>query len=78
MLIVFLTTSFRAYFQNKSVIWSEDFEGNWSNDWYADFGVWQVGTPTICPNGAHSGNNCLTVGLNNNYPQYFESSVLTN
>ncbi|MCX6251652.1 MAG: choice-of-anchor J domain-containing protein [Bacteroidetes bacterium] len=64
----------KAHSQN--VIWSEDFEGNWSNDWYADFGNWQVGTPTIGPGSAHSGLNCATVGLNVNCQPNFNSRLI--
>ncbi|MEI6434665.1 MAG: hypothetical protein WCP32_07465, partial [Bacteroidota bacterium] len=73
--LVFLI-SITTFPQAKNVIWSEDFEGNWSSDWYTDFGVWQVGMPTIGPMGAHGGNNCATVGLNSNYPKGFESRLI--
>src|ERR1035438_8760534 len=58
-----------------TVIWSENFDdGNGNNRWYADNGVWQIGSPTIGPatNSAgyrtYSGPDCATTGLTANYP----------
>jgi regulation of enolase protein 1 (concanavalin A-like superfamily) len=49
--------------------WSENFDdGNGNNRWYADNGVWQIGTPTIGPGAAHSTNYCAGTGLTANYP----------
>jgi len=50
------------------VIFSENFEGNWEDDWYVDNGSWEVGSPTSGPGAVYEGNNCLTTLLAGNYP----------
>ena len=52
------------------------FETGWG-DWYADRGVWQVGTPTAGPGGCHSGTQCAGTVLNGNYPPYTDSRLIT-
>jgi hypothetical protein len=37
-------------------------------DWYADNGVWEVGTPTAGPESCHSGSQCAGTVLGGNYP----------
>jgi hypothetical protein len=52
----------------ETVIWQESFDdGNGANRWYADYGVWQMGSPTVGPQTAYSTPNCATTGLNGNY-----------
>ena len=52
----------------QTIIWSENFDdGNGNNRWYADNGVWQIGTPTYGPGAAHSTNYCAATGLTGNY-----------
>ena len=46
---------------------SESFELGIGN-WYADNGVWQVGTPGAGPDTCHSGNQCAGTVLNGDYP----------
>ena len=46
---------------------SENFELGIGN-WYADNGVWQVGTPGAGPDNCHSGNQCAGTVLNGDYP----------
>lgn len=67
----------------QSVLWSENFDdGNGNNRWYADAGVWQIGSPTIGPstNSAgyrtHSGPDCATTGLTANYPVGMNSRLI--
>ena len=55
-------------FAQAEVVYSEDFEGNWEDDWYADFGTWEVGTPTSGPGAAYGGSNCLATILAGYYP----------
>ena len=59
----------------QTVVWSENFDdGNGNSRWYADDGVWQIGSPTIGPETnslgyrTHSGAYCATTGLTGNYP----------
>ena len=52
-----------------------DFEDGWG-DWSADHGVWEVGTPTAGPEGAHGGSQCAGTVLDGNYPNYNTDSRL--
>ncbi|MCK6620794.1 MAG: T9SS type A sorting domain-containing protein [Calditrichaceae bacterium] len=52
----------------ESVLWSEDWEGNWIVDWHVEAGSWQVGTPSSGPNSAYNGQNCAATVLAGNYP----------
>ena len=67
----------------QTVLWSENFnDGNGYNRWYTDFGVWQIGSPTIGPetNSAgyrtHSGPYCATTGLTADYPSGMNSRLV--
>ncbi len=53
----------------EATLWSEDFEGDWTANWYADAGTWEVGAPTSGPNAAHSGDNCAATVLGGNYSE---------
>jgi hypothetical protein len=52
----------------QSVIWSENFEGDWTANWYVENGTWEVGTPTSGPNSAYAGVKCAATVLGGNYP----------
>jgi hypothetical protein len=78
IVVVFMMISSLSHSQTTTVFWSEDFEGAWSDYWFSDLGVWQVGTPSIGPGAAHGGVNCATVGLTSNYPADFTSSFIYN
>jgi hypothetical protein len=68
--LMILVIAFNAYSQKTNVIWSEDFEGDWTVNWFAESGTWSAGIPTN-PNGPDSafrGTSCASNGLNNNYP----------
>ncbi len=67
----------------QTVVWSENFDdGNGNNRWYADAGVWQIGSPTIGPvtnsmgYRTHSGPDCATTGLTQNYPAGANSRLI--
>ena len=45
----------------------ENFEQG-MGDWSADNGLWEVGIPTVGPDNAHSGQNCVGTILAGNYP----------
>ncbi|OEU81267.1 MAG: hypothetical protein BA865_06000 [Desulfobacterales bacterium S5133MH4] len=49
-------------------IFSYDFESGW-DDWYADNGIWEVGTPTSGPNEAYSNPTCAGTVLDGDYPE---------
>jgi len=57
---------------------NEDFEDGWG-DWYADNGVWQVGTPgpDHGPNSAYSGNSCVGTILNGHYMTNTSSRLIS-
>ncbi len=64
------------------ILWSEDFDdGNASDRWSADNGVWQIGSPAIGPQASsigyrtHSGPYCATTGLTTNYPELANSRL---
>ncbi len=78
ILVTFLGMSFSltTHGQASTVNWSEDFEGNWSTQWYADYGVWEVGTPAFFISSAYQGSNCLTTVLNGNYPDNADSRFI--
>ena len=61
----------------ETIVWSDNFDdGNGNNRWYADNGVWQIGTPTIGPGSAHSTPYCATTGLTANYPAGANSRLI--
>ncbi len=67
-----------------TVVWSENFDdGNGNNRWYADHGVWQIGSPTLSTGPAvvggcraHSCPNCATTGSTGNYPRGTTSRLI--
>ncbi|HSO87675.1 MAG TPA: hypothetical protein VLQ91_14055, partial [Draconibacterium sp.] len=52
----------------ETALWSENFEGDWTANWYVDAGTWEVGIPTSGPNAAHTGDKCAATVLGGNYP----------
>jgi len=59
-----------------TVLWLEDWEGNWSQDWHADGGTWEVGVPTSGPVSAHSGNQCAATILDGDYSEGVDSRLI--
>ena len=51
----------------QSTLWTETFEGDWTQNWGVDNGTWEVGVPTSGPNVTHSGQQCAATVLNGNY-----------
>jgi len=51
------------------------FEASWG-DWYAENGVWEVGTPTSGPGACYTGNSCVATILGGNYPAYTSSRLV--
>jgi len=54
----------------------EDFESGFG-DWSADEGTWEVGIPTVGPDGAHGGNNCAGTKLDGNYQESSDSRLIS-
>jgi hypothetical protein len=63
-------------YENRDILLEEDFESGW-NGWYPDNGVWEIGTPTAGPTGAHSGLNCAGTILNGMYPTETDSRLIS-
>jgi hypothetical protein len=59
-----------------TVVWSEDWEGNWFLDWTVEAGTWEVGEPTSGPNEAYAGTNVAATVLNGNYPEPVDSRLI--
>ncbi|MGD8312773.1 MAG: choice-of-anchor J domain-containing protein, partial [Gammaproteobacteria bacterium] len=57
-------------------VFGGDFEGGWG-DWWADNGVWQVGTPTSGPGSCYSGSQCAGTVLDGNYPNHTDSNLIS-
>lgn len=62
--------------QDKEILWSEDFEGAWYDNWYVNIGTWEVGNPTSGPQGAFKGNNCAATVLNGDYGETVDSRLI--
>ena len=61
---------------HAEVIFNEDFESGWG-DWWADEGVWQIGTPTAGPDSCHGGEQCAGTDLDGDYPGNTDSRLIT-
>ena len=59
-----------------SIVYGVSWENGWDN-WYADNGVWQVGTPTAGPAACFSGTQCAGTILDGNYPAYTDSRLVS-
>ncbi|MBN1610213.1 MAG: choice-of-anchor J domain-containing protein, partial [Polyangiaceae bacterium] len=53
-----------------------DFNGGWS-DWYAENGVWEVGTPTAGPGRCLAGDGCVGTTLGSDYPSGTDSRLVS-
>ena len=54
----------------------EDFESGF-DDWFADEGSWEVGTPTSGPPGSYGGQNCAGTNLEGNYQEPAEGRLVS-
>jgi len=54
----------------------EGFESGWG-DWYAENGIWEVGTPTSGPSEAFAGNAVAGTVLDGDYPGYTGSRLVS-
>ena len=54
----------------------ETFESGLGN-WSVDRGVWEVGTPGLGPEGAHSGSQCAGTVLGGNYKAHIDSRLIS-
>ena len=59
-----------------STVFSIDFENGWG-DWYADQGIWNVGSPGSGPNECFDGLKCAATVLDGNYAVNNESRLIS-
>ena len=57
-------------------VYEYNFEPGWDG-WGADYGVWEVGTPTAGPDNCHGGSKCAGTVLGGNYPGYTDSRLIS-
>lgn len=48
-------------------LWSENWEGDWTANWFVDAGTWEVGEPKSGPNAAYTGEGVAATVLAGNY-----------
>jgi len=62
-----------------TVVWSEDWEGNWFLDWTVEAGSWEVGTPTSGPGSCFdpSDGNCAATVLDGNYADGVDTRLIS-
>ena len=66
---ILLLMSFSAGVRAQTIVWQENWESPAAqDDWYADLGNWEIGTPSSGPGGAHGGVNCAATVLDGDYP----------
>ncbi len=70
---LFLMISFPV---SADVVYQYDFEYGW-NGWWANNGVWDVGTPTAGPPECHSPTDCAATNLSGNYPDGSNTSLIS-
>ncbi|MCK9398657.1 MAG: T9SS type A sorting domain-containing protein [Bacteroidales bacterium] len=75
--MIAMMISLAAFSQTKDIIWSDDFEGDWTQNWYVDNGTWEVGIPTSGPNSAYEGQKCAATVLAGNYPAAALTKLIT-
>ncbi len=57
-------------------LWSEDWEGDWLNNWHTEAGTWEVGMPTSGPRSSFSGDSCAATILTGNYTEPVDSRLI--
>ncbi len=57
-------------------VYQDGFEGGWG-DWFADNGLWEIGTPTAGPAAAYGGTNCAGTGLDGDYSGHTDSRLIS-
>ena len=75
-IILLFFTAFSSSYSQVSTLWSEDFEGDWTANWHADFGTWEAGVPTSGPNAAYGGDYCAATVLAGNYSNNISSRFI--
>ncbi|MBL7095628.1 hypothetical protein ISS22_16865, partial [candidate division KSB1 bacterium] len=65
-----------SFSQSHTILWQEDWEGDWINNWYVDGGTWEVGAPTSGPDSAYIGQKCAATVLDGNYSESVNSRLI--
>ena len=60
----------------QTTVWSEDWEGTWTDNWHVDGGTWEVGLPTSGPGKAYAGQKCAATVLGGNYAEGVNSRLI--
>jgi len=60
----------------NSQVWTEDFEGEWVNDWHVDGGTWAIGEPASGPGSAFFGSSCAATVLDGNYSEPADTRLI--
>ena len=75
-ILSFLLVSSQLYAQSIDTLWSEDFEGDWTENWFVDAGTWEVGDASSGPDTAYRGINCAATVLAGNYSEGVRSRLI--
>lgn len=59
------------------VIFSEDFDSIGTSDWFAENGIWEIGSPTSGPDTSRSGTSVVATILNGDYPPAANSRLVS-
>jgi len=76
IILIFLLIASSTNAQTKETVFFEDFEVGWVS-WWADNGVWDVGTPAFGSVTPHAGQTCVGTVLNDNYPNYADTRLVS-
>jgi bacillopeptidase F (M6 metalloprotease family) len=78
LIVILCLFCFVLYGQVQTIVWSENFEGDWTQNWYAENGVWEVGIPTSGPGSAYSVQKCAATVLGGYYPPNASTRLVRN
>jgi hypothetical protein len=73
--VIFMGMVHFSFAQPRNVVWNEDWEGEWSEDWVVTAGTWEVGIPTGGPGSAYRGLHCAATILDGNYEPEVDSRL---
>lgn len=75
-ILILFTHFFCILHAQVNTIFHDDFEDDWTIDWHASAGTWEVGEPTSGPNEAHSPTKCAATILAGNYTTNVSSRLI--
>lgn len=74
--VLVVLCGFAAFKVTAAEVFFEDFESG-GGGWYADNGIWEIGTPTAGPADCHEGTGCAGTILDGNYPDHTDSRLIS-